>query len=205
MDPRCDNSRVRGRTSLEGCDMSDSTTSPEDPNPGGLCECGCGGVTSVFKKTCTAWNQFKGKHARYISGHHGRKSPVAYTVSETTGCWEWALGRNRQGYGVTGSDGRSRLAHRVYYERVHGPIPPGLVIDHLCRNHACVNPSHLEAVTQAENLRRGPRTKLTAPQVADIRLRHQKGSATQKQLADEYGVSTGAIHGITHRRNWAEL
>src|SRR5450759_1141493 len=84
---------------LRGCDMNDSTTSPEGPNPSGLCMCGCGGVTSVFRKTCTAWVQFKGKHARYIFGHQGRKSPVEYIVNETTGCWEWALGRNGGGYG----------------------------------------------------------------------------------------------------------
>lgn len=47
------------------------------------------------------------------------------------------------------------LAHRVAYERRYGKIPKGLVIDHLCRNGLCVNPLHLEAVSNIENVMRG--------------------------------------------------
>jgi hypothetical protein len=69
------------------------------------------------------------------------------------GCWTWNGNRQSQGYGVYGK--RVKYAHRLSYERHKGSIPEGLHIDHLCRNRLCVNPDHLEAVTQRINTLRG--------------------------------------------------
>lgn len=80
-------------------------------------------------------------------------------VEKTDTCWLWTAGRNIGGYGVMGNmPGRRPFtcqAHRVSYEIHKGPIPAELTIDHLCRVRHCVNPEHLEAVTFAENVRRG--------------------------------------------------
>ena len=86
-----------------------------------------------------------------------KRFPVGYLIQEN-GCWDWVGTKTRFGYGLARLGPRNtplRQAHRMMYERHKGPIPKGLVIDHLCRNTSCVNPDHLEAVTQKENIRRG--------------------------------------------------
>lgn len=71
-------------------------------------------------------------------------------------CWEWQGLRSSKGYGhVYAGATYLGVAHRCSYELVVGAIPEGATIDHLCRNRACVNPAHLEPVSQRENVLRG--------------------------------------------------
>lgn len=116
-------------------------------------------------------------------------------------CVEWSGARTKDGYGNLALGGRTLYAHRVSYERAKGRIPDGMVIDHLCRNPSCVNPAHLEAVTVAENTRRGRRAKLNRVQVAAIRARYANGES-RTELGREYGVSRSTIKHITNGRTW---
>lgn len=71
------------------------------------------------------------------------------------GCWQWTGCLGSDGYGVLKIAGRRRKAHVVAYELHLGLVPDGLVLDHLCRNRGCVNPAHLDPVTEAVNILRG--------------------------------------------------
>jgi hypothetical protein len=74
---------------------------------------------------------------------------------QPSGCWEWTAARLADGYGTFFDGEKVVLAHRWAYEHFVGPIPEGLALDHLCRNHGCVNPEHLEPVTWRTNTMRG--------------------------------------------------
>lgn len=84
-------------------------------------------------------------------------------VDQSGECWVWTATK-RRGYGRFYLDGKPRQAHRVSYELANGPIPEGLVIDHLCRNKTCVRPAHLRATTQQINVLSAP--TIIAEQVA---------------------------------------
>lgn len=75
-------------------------------------------------------------------------------VKTAGGCWLWT-GKKTNGYGQLSVDGRYVYAMRWAYEQLHGPMPPGIEPDHLCRKRSCVNPAHAEPVTRRENLLRG--------------------------------------------------
>lgn len=171
----------------------------------GLCHCGCGNPTRIAKRTNATWSHKKGQPVRFLPGHQNRhqEPQVRYTVQDrgyTSPCWIVAS-VSSTGYGQVMFNYRQLLAHRVMYERKHGPIPPGKEVDHLCRVRACCNWDHLEAVTRVVNLHRGLGTKLTEEQASAIRL----SPLPQPVLAARYGVCQQTISDIQLGRRWKSL
>lgn len=111
------------------------------------------------------WRKAARKREQPLQERLGDKLLVAgFTPND---CYIWQGSTNGRGYGIISYRGRRSYVHRVTYELEHGPIPKGLMIDHLCRRTLCCNPAHLEAVTNRENTLRG---KVSA-------LRHLRKSA----------------------------
>lgn len=90
-------------------------------------------------------------------------------------------------------------AHRFAFKRRFGHLPP--VLDHLCRQPACCNPDHLEAVSQAENCRRGKSTKLTRAQVEEMRILYRRGMK-QTEIAKLFGVSPSHVSRSVRGKAW---
>ncbi len=176
-------------------------THPEDTTiPVGLCQCGCGRPTRIVNFSNARLGRKRGQPARFVTGHYLRNKPPMYRVDPQTGCWEWLWAKSRKGYGTIQRDGRSKLAYGYFHEQACGPIPDGMMQDHLCRNRGCVNPAHIEVVTAAENARRGVNTKLDAAKVAQIRA--LLGTKRRSDIALRFGVSRSAIDKIAVGRTW---
>lgn len=163
----------------------------------GECHCGCGEKTSISDRTDSRRGWEKGLPRKYVHNHDKRKYKIDYEENEA-GCWIWQQTIDGGGYGRKFSNGRDYLAHRYYYEKHKGVIPKGLDIDHLCRVPACVNPKHLEAVTTAENIRRGRSTTLKMEDVIDIR----KSNESVNYLSKKYNMSQSGIRSILINRRW---
>lgn len=138
--------------------MAGSRRPPRVPDIGsrtGLCACGCGERTRIATRTSSRDGTIRGQPTLYVhASHKVRGVPAEYVEDPASGCWVWQLRLNRKGYGSKHCPrtGRSRMAHRVYWERAHdATLDESTHLHHLCGNPSCVNPSHLEPVSPGEH------------------------------------------------------
>ena len=122
-------------------------------------------------------------------------------------CWPWLGMLSKMGYGKKQYYGKSVGAHRWMYEQRVGPLQEGDVINHLCMNPACVNPSHLEKTTASGNTRYSRLTtkllEYEAQEIINSKLYASHGDKTQ--IAKLYGVTPATVSDIWYGRSWKEL
>jgi len=179
----------------------------------GYCECGCGQKTSIAPSSNRRTGAVRGQPRRFVQGHQSRgksiRGPIGpdrYEVIDhghESPCWIWNGSTWGNGYGQVWLNGRNALAHRAMYEQETGPIPEGKQLDHLCRVTLCVNPAHLEPVTNAQNVRRGAWAKIT-PKIAAA-IREAGYSKSLSSWASELGVCATTVSQVRLGRTWTPI
>ncbi len=127
-------------------------------------------------------------------------------VTPTGFCWEWdGRKQKKTGHGrYQVSREKSVAAHRHSYETLVGPIPDGLTLDHLCRNPPCVNPDHLDPVTNAVNVLRG--FGITAMQKRQTHCKHNHEFTAENTYTTKRGIrQCRECHRVITRVNSARI
>jgi hypothetical protein len=197
-------------TQEELAPLSDPHSINPSPIPYGYCHCGCGEQTTLSDRDKPSRGIKKGEPNHWLKAHHRKKQE--YSVEDRgyiTPCWVWLQSTNGIGYGRINLSKskhwkKHRYAHRLYYEAANGPIPAGMTLDHLCRVTLCVNPAHLEVVTQAVNVRRGKAAHLIPDQVRHIRSRAAQGERFI-DIARDFNVGADQIGRIVSRQSWRDI
>lgn len=145
-----------------------------------------------------------------------------------SGCWEWQrqILKSGMGYGVVKVNGKAQQAHRVAWEKVFGPIPPGLLCLHRCDNARCANPFHLFIGTQKDNIqdciRKGRRSRIRGPYKSGFGEQSAKTTITESEaldilksyvpkivtctfLAEKYGITHQTVLNIVKGKTWKHL
>jgi hypothetical protein len=181
--------------------------------------CGCGQPTTVALYDSPQQGYRKGQSRRFILGHHARaftgtpQEQLRAGVDQSTdpdACWPW-IGSTTNGYGRFHNRNKPFLAHRVAYEMVYGPIPPGMFVCHHCDNPPCCNPAHLFLGTGADNMRDASRKgrllhrdddlhpKLSAKEIQAICTRYSQERISLQDLANAFNVTRRAIKTVLKR------
>ncbi len=145
---------------------------------------------------------------------------LAKVEIKANGCWIWAGSIGQNGYGRMRFGGKTHRAHRVAYELYHGPVPRALGVLHSCDCPSCVNPFHLRAGTQKDNVQdakeRGrrpimkgtsnPSNKLTERQVLEIYNDPEKVKrGFVFRTAKKLKINRNVIYSILCGHRWSHI
>ena len=197
------------------------------------CQCGCGQLAPIAKKTDRRDGSVKGQPVRFIKGHQSRRRDLRSdfdalvdkngpTICPELGpCWLWLGYRDKDGYGQIKVNGRTRIATHVDLELEGYYIIPAafgkLEVLHRCDNTSCVRPSHLRIGTKQDNeddkvakVRqiRGEHhglAKLCQQDVDEIRRLYAAGGITQTTLERQFGVDRSTIGRIVRGETWRHI
>lgn len=184
----------------------------------GNCGCGCGGKTNIAPRTHTSRGWIRGKPQPYLRGHAAWKDSGPKWLVNESGCWVWQRHTDSEGY-ARGAFRRfgyetSQLAYRALYEQRFGRIPEDTVLDHRCHtedsscsggreclHRLCVNPDHLEPVTQLENVHRARCTRISDDEMRTVYEMRLNGKSW-RSIASEFGMTHPPL--ITRLREWCQ-
>ena len=189
--------------------------------------CGGDGCTSmaISRGLCGA-HYMKSKRLNLFQDVRRSEAPLEERffrqIEKSNNCWMWtgrAIGKGYGSIGLGGKGAKQILAHRLSYQIHKGPIPDGMVVMHKCDNPRCVNPDHLDAGTQSQNIKdaftrmrkvlptkkvRGEEcgaSKLTNEIVLSIR----SSGLSLSTLAELYKVSKSTIERVRYRKTWRHI
>ena len=151
--------------------------------------------------------------------HHGKTVKERFDIYSLPGpgCWQWLGYKDNNGYGRLNVKGKPMLASRVSYLLHYGEVPEGHYVCHKCDNPSCVNPEHLFAGTQADNVadmhnkgrdrKRGmPGSKHHASKLNDTAVKEiRQSDAPDSFFAKKFGVSRATIHAVRKGKTWTHL
>lgn len=123
-----------------------------------------------------------------------------------SGCWLWTAAMDKHGYGMVWNGKQMDRAHRVFYASANGVNVSGVNVLHDCDNPSCVNPAHLHAGTQADNMKertiRGRSGKRITQETADKIKTMLNIGAPQRTIAQLFGVSQRLVWNIDKGLIW---